>query len=302
MSALTKHPFYMKNPNISKDQRIKQLATLRSGLKDVPDKSKVMVAMDQQLDKFTVFSQYELNKYRFYSKKTEDMENMIHILDNQILYMDILENEVMKKIQSHRNVIELAKQKVQRQITNQTKEKRREVYDAYNEAEALVLIDKLPTDIMHHIIYFLRPEIRLCILREKYPRPDIIKRFRGISQPRVNKIHEVVLQKIVKQIGYSPEHYTGGKLVSRVYNAVLDMRDIIAGNGFDNQNKTYHSIIHALECFNVIADYDLKLSTPENKDPSSCYQPHIKQKMEALLKMYHVIIYATKPRLVRANS
>lgn len=281
---------------------MKHLATLRSGLKVVPDKSKVIETIDQQLDKFTVFSQEELNKYRFYSKKTEDTENMINILDNQMLYMDILENEVMKKIQSHRKVIELAKQKVERQITNRTKEKRRDVYDAYNETEALVLIDKLPTDIMHHIIYFLRPEIRICILREKYPRPDIIKRFRGISQLRVNKIHEVILQKIVKQLGHYPQHYTGGKLVSRVYNAVLDMRDIIAGNGFDNQNKTYHSIIHALECFNVIADYDLKLSTPENKDPSSCYEPHIKQKMEALLNMYHVILHATKPTIVRANS
>ena len=292
----------MKNPNISKDHLMKYLATLRSGLKDVPDKSKVMVTIDQQLDKFTVFSQEELNKYRFYSKKTEDTENMINILDNQMLYMDILENEVMKKIQSHRKVIELAKQKVETQITNRTKEKRRDVYDAYNETEALVLIDKLPTDIMHHIIYFLRPEIRICILREKYPRSDIIKRFRGISQLRVNKIHEVILQKIVKQLGHYPEHYTGGKLVSRVYNAVLDMRDIITGNGFDNQNKTYHSIIHALECFNVIADYDLKLSTPENKDPSSCYEPHIKQKMETLLNMYHVILNATKPTIVRANS
>ena len=296
MSALTKHPFYMKNPNISKNKRMKHLNTLRSGLKDVPDKSKVMVAIDQQLNKFTVFSQEELNKYRFYSKKTEDTENMIHILDNQMLYMDILENEVMKQILGYRRFIEESKQKVQRQITNGTKEKRREVYDAYNEAEALALIDKLPTDVIHHIIYFLRPEIRLCILREKYPYSDIIKRFRGVTQPRIHKIHEVILQHMVNQLGHYPKHYTGGKLVSRVYNAVLDMRDIIAGNGFDNQNKTCHSMIHALECFDIVSEYDMKLITPENKDPSSCFDPKIKERMDTLLKMYHLILYATKPR------
>jgi hypothetical protein len=301
MPTLNNNPLLLGNINLTRDERITKIKDLPNSQKDIPDRTKILGVIDQQLCKLTSFTLEEMNKYRFYSKKSEDTDNILEILDNQLLYMDIIESEVTHKLKTHRQHILNQKKMAAAVLENKRKDKRKAVYDAYRESEALVMLDKLPPDMVQYIISFLRPEIRIGILKDKY---DIQPRVKLLSTPKAIQLRSAIQKMIQSSIGDNPTHYTGGKFITRVYNAVLYLRDTCKGrtmynpNGYSPNDANYYvgfQLEKALECFDTIADYEMKTTTPDDKDePNSLSNQKSKQMMTTLLKMYHLILYATR--------
>jgi len=303
MAPLKSNPLLLKNATLTKDQRIAALKALRTGYKNIPDIGAVDIVIEQQLDKFAEFDLEEMNKYRFYSKKTEDTDDIINILDNQLLYIDIMETRIKSTLLKWSNSIKNQKTRALAIIETMKKDKRKAVYDAYKEAEALAIVDKLPPDMVQYIIGFLRPEIRLCVLKEKYC--DIAQRVRGMRNGRAHHLRTAIQCAIENSLGRNPSYFTGGKLVNPAYNAVKHIRDTFQPNthynpnGYkanDNTITVAYQIHKALENVYSIADYRMKISTDEGEEPSSLSNLPNRDLMNSLIKMYCLVLYATKRR------
>lgn len=302
MPTLKSNPLLLNNAALTKDQRISTLKRLQSGHKNIPDLSAVDVVICQQLDKFTEFNVEELNKYRFYSKKAEDTDDIISILDNQLLYVDIMENNIKEILSKRRKYIDKQKTRALEIIDAKKKDKLKSVRDAYKEADALAIIDKLPPDMVQYIITFLRPEIRVCVLREKYSNlADNIKRMRN---GKAHQLRSAIQKSIEHHIGRYPPHFTGGKLVNPVYNAVKHIRETFQQrtqynwNGYSNTDNTIIVAVQiqkALDNIYTIAEYVMNISTPEGKEPSTLSNPYNNKLMNSIIHMYCLVLYAANP-------
>jgi hypothetical protein len=310
MPNLRNNPYFLieeecvgKNQE-QKNRQIREMTPCRA----VPGCSEITDIISKQCDKFLLFSLEEANKYRFYSKNSNYIDDALIIVNNEITHMTIMEKEIQKILANYKRSLTLTKEMLQTAITDKKKDKLRNMRATINETDVMDMINKMPEDIVRYIASYFTPSLRVMIMKEKYKYPSAREFLTNVPPPKLLQLRESI-QKYARKTSWG-YYYTGGKNISSVYNSMNKLIEIqgAINNSYnseyyslqkikyldtDDKNKIVNDILFAIFHFENVVNYEIYKNMPQNNDPNSAIYSTARQ-MDTLLRIYQLISYTLK--------
>jgi hypothetical protein len=293
MLSVKNSPFLLSREhgnNLTKTER-KALLKEKSGTRGIPDLSKINDTLETQLYKFIYIADEEINKFRFYSKNLSEFDDTLEIFDNELLYLDIIEQKLLETISDKRKQVADRKAAGEAAIKYKAEKKFRDAKDTFKEYEMLRLVNRLPEDMVRVIATYFRPEIRLILFKEKYPS------FYHMSNNKVPTLVIFNIREQMKRLVHKHKFgrfYTGGKRIGAAYNAnenICNIYTLFKGNV---RNDMMGDIYRALDWVETLANYYNNMAANPYEDPNSSNNKNLAEYYNVLIRMYQTAVYVSR--------